>query len=365
MSRTTKTRRSIYSSSLLHGSLREVASSSRGDLIMQPTERSIRSGQLPLAPESTIASTVPVVGGGTSIPTMSDCEGSPETSGTDDSSLVRKKSEAVDGRTPSHHPAQEQHLSKSRQYYRDMMLGVNDGLVSTFLLVVGVSGGGMDVTGVLLTAIAGAVAGAISMFAGEFVATKSQNEVMSGEIKLEREHIREYHAEEVQELAHLLTVIGIPDSPIATGKTKSTTNEIDNSTANESEQIRRNMIRYYASNPDALLKIMIALEFGVIDQEVRSPMKAGGASFVSFLLGSLPSVIPFAFVANITIGLIISGLACGLGLLVVGAVKCWATKGNMWLAALENLSITALGSGVAYGIGVGFESLVSEEVPLR
>ncbi len=100
------------------------------------------SCQLPLAPESTIASTKPV--GGISIPT-SDCEGAPETSGTDELP-VRNKSGAVDG-MQSPHPAQKQHLSKSRQYYRDVMLGVNDGLVSTFLLVVGVSGGGMDVTG--------------------------------------------------------------------------------------------------------------------------------------------------------------------------------------------------------------------------
>lgn len=78
------------------------------------------------------------------------------------------------------HPAHTEHLHNTRQYYRDMMLGVNDGLVSTLLLVAGVVGGGLDVTSVLLTAVSGAIAGAISMFAGEFVATKSQNEVMSG-----------------------------------------------------------------------------------------------------------------------------------------------------------------------------------------
>lgn len=61
-----------------------------------------------------------------------------------------------------------------------MMLGVNDGLVSTLLLVAGVVGGGMDVKSTLLTAVSGAIAGAISMFAGEYVATKSQNEVMTG-----------------------------------------------------------------------------------------------------------------------------------------------------------------------------------------
>ena len=262
----------------------------------------------------------------------------------------------------SAHPAQVQHLSKSRQYYRDMMLGVNDGLVSTFLLVVGVIGGGMDVTGVLLTAIAGAIAGAISMFAGEFVATKSQNEVMKGEIMLEREHIKNYHAEEVKELTHLLTVIGIPGSPTTERKSQSAITS-DGASETEAQQMRRSMIRYYASNPDALLKIMIALEFGVIDGEVRSPFVAGAASFVSFLFGSLPSVIPFIFAADIKTGLIISGAACGVGLFSVGAVKTWATRGNLWLAALENLGITAVGSGIAYGIGVGFDNLVGDDLP--
>ena len=110
------------------------------------------------------------------------------------------------------HPAHQEHLIKSRQYYRDMILGVNDGLVSTFLLVAGVVGGGMNVSSTLITAISGAIAGSISMFAGEYIATKSQNEVLEGEIKLEHEHIKRYHAEEIQELANLLTLIGIPKS---------------------------------------------------------------------------------------------------------------------------------------------------------
>ena len=73
---------------------------------------------------------------------------------------------------------QQKHLGPSRQYWRDIILGVNDGLVSTFLLVTGVAGGGMRSRDILLTAIAGALAGAVSMAAGEYIATKSQNEVM-------------------------------------------------------------------------------------------------------------------------------------------------------------------------------------------
>lgn len=56
-----------------------------------------------------------------------------------------------------------EHLGTSRQYWRDIILGVNDGLISTFLLVAGVAGGGLDSRDILLTGVAGALAGGVSM----------------------------------------------------------------------------------------------------------------------------------------------------------------------------------------------------------
>lgn len=81
---------------------------------------------------------------------------------------------------PSEDPDYEEHLGDGRQYWRDIILGVNDGLVSTFLLIAGVVGAGLPNGEILLTALAGTVAGAISMAAGEYIATKTQNEVMDG-----------------------------------------------------------------------------------------------------------------------------------------------------------------------------------------
>ena len=81
----------------------------------------------------------------------------------------------------------EPHIGASRQYMRDIILGVNDGLVSTFLLVSGVVGGGLSSTDVLLTGVAGALAGMISMAIGEYLATKSQEEVFDAELALEAE----------------------------------------------------------------------------------------------------------------------------------------------------------------------------------
>ncbi|KAL3792990.1 hypothetical protein HJC23_011003 [Cyclotella cryptica] len=260
-----------------------------------------------------------------------------------------------------HHPAHREHLQKTRQYYRDMMLGVNDGLVSSLLLVAGVVGGGMDVTAVLLTAVSGAIAGAISMFAGEYVATKSQNEVMSGEIKLEHEHVAKYHAEEMQELSSLLSLIGIPSSSPDLNELSSDLEEAGTS-QEEIRELKRLITKYYHANPDALVKIMIALELGVIDDEVRSPFVAGATSFGCFFVGALPSTVPFAIISDPRLGLLAAGIATGLGLSMVGAVKSWATRGNFLCSAIENLSITVAGGAVAYGIGVGFQRLMGNDL---
>ena len=93
----------------------------------------------------------------------------------------------------------EPHVGVTRQYWRDIILGVNDGLVSVFLLVAGVVGGGLDSDQVLLTALAGAIAGAISMAAGEYLATQSQEEVFDREIALERIHIQHFRDGEVEQ----------------------------------------------------------------------------------------------------------------------------------------------------------------------
>ena len=231
-----------------------------------------------------------------------------------------------------------EHLGGSRQYWRDIILGVNDGLISTFLLVAGVAGGGLSSTDILLTALAGSLAGAVSMATGEFVATKSQNEVMQGELALEQEHVDLYRDDEILELESLLPLIGI-DVTVA-------------------PDLVQSLLQHYRAHPTALLKIMTVLEFGVIDDEVRSPIRAGLFSCLLFIVGSLPSVLPFLWVAHDTplVGLWWAAICTTTALFVVGAVKTWATRGNWCSAAWENLSIAGAGGVLAYGVGVLFDA---------
>jgi len=242
-----------------------------------------------------------------------------------------------------------EHLGQHRQYARDMILGVNDGIISTFLLVAGVSGSGLTTDDIFFTAVAGALAGAVSMSAGEYIATKSQNEVLQGEIGLEKLHIRDFHEEELKELTGdhdhghdhdhidsgtgggLFNIIGIPP---------------------ESKQLRQQLVEHYRNDKSALLRLMVALEFGVVEDEERSPWTAAIFSGLLFFVGSLPSVIPFAFsVLTPQEGLFIAAGCTSIALLVVGGIKTWATRGNCVTAAIENLSVAGFGGIIAYFVG--------------
>lgn len=235
---------------------------------------------------------------------------------------------------PNKPPTQSQtdHLGKQRQYWRDIILGINDGLVSTFLLVVGVSGGGLTCSDILITAISGALAGAVSMFAGEYMATKSQDEVLEGEIKLETDHIHSCHAAEVRELPELLSLIGIP--------------------TDGQDFLRNQLIEFYASNEEALLKVMVALEFGVLETERRNPFIAGVTSGLLFFIGSLPSLLPYAMCSDEVDALFLATFSTGVVLLIVGLVKSIVTRMNNWLySSFENFVIVGLGGSLAYLIG--------------
>ncbi len=228
----------------------------------------------------------------------------------------------------------QDHLGKARQYLRDVILGVNDGLVSTFLLVAGVVGAGLTSTQVLLTAIAGALAGMISMGAGEYLATKSQEEVFAAEMDLEAQHLKEHRDHERDELRHMFGDMGLAGDDLET------------------------VVQIIDGSDETMLGVMAGLEFGIVDTEKRNPLMAGFASAGLFLAGALPSVLPFALFDDTKTALLVSALLAGFGLVVVGATKTLMTKKNPVLSALENLGIGLAGGVLSFFVGQFFESFI-------
>lgn len=229
--------------------------------------------------------------------------------------------------TDTHPPGYEPHIGESRQYWRDIVLGVNDGLVSIFLLVVGVVGGGLASRDILLASIAAAVAGAISMAAGEYLATKSQDEVLSAELRLERTHIARFRELEMSQLRGFFTDMGIRPEHLD------------------------GVMAAFEDNDEALLQAMAALEFGFVDKERRSPYKAMAASGFLFLAGSIPVILPFAITTDVFTATVWATVLTALGLFAVGAVKARVSRTNPVKSGLENLVIAGLGGVGAYFLG--------------
>lgn len=237
----------------------------------------------------------------------------------------------VDQTPPGYVP----HIGESRQYWRDIILGVNDGLVSIFLLVVGVASGGLSRDDIILTAVAAAIAGGVSMASGEYLATKSQDEVLSAELALERTHIRDFKEMEVDQLRDYFTDMGVRSEDLP------------------------GVIAAFDDNDEAILNAMAALEFGFLDSERRSPYMAMAASGGLFLVGSLPSILPYVFIADVRTATVVATVLALGGLFVVGVVKAYVAKTHWVKSGLENLVIAGIGGVIAWGIGRLFNATVA------
>lgn len=230
-------------------------------------------------------------------------------------------------------PPYRPHQGSHRQYLRDMILGVNDGLVSMFLLILGIGGGGLSSKDILLAGIAGTIAGAISMALGEYMATKSQSEVYDGDLELEKEHFKYYREVELEQVREVFTDLGFKGQQLEDAVTT-----ID-------------------SNDESLLKIMKAFEFGQNDADQRHPAIAMLMSGGLFFAGAFPTFIPFAFTSDVTIGLIVSTILSLIAMFAVGAFKTIMTRGDWWKGGFENFIFGAAAAGLTYGVGVAYEKI--------
>jgi VIT1/CCC1 family predicted Fe2+/Mn2+ transporter len=229
-------------------------------------------------------------------------------------------------------PPYRPHIGATRQYMRDIVLGVNDGLVSVFLLVVGVVGGGLATREVLLAGLTGGLAGAISMAAGEYIATKSQEEVFDSEMELEREHLLYHRDKELDEIREMFGDMGLPPPQV------------------------ENVVTALDADDESLIKAMMALEFGIVEEERRSPYRAAIYSGLLFVAGSLPTVLPFVFVESTGRGLLFAGIGAGIALFAVGAAKTITTRKNPIWSGLENVAIATVGAGLAYAVGSAYNA---------
>ena len=209
---------------------------------------------------------------------------------------------------------------------RAAVFGVNDGLISNASLILGVAGAAADHTVIILTGVAGLVAGAFSMAAGEYVSVRSQREMYEYQIGLERDELAEYPEEEAHELALIYEARGIaPDEA-------------------------QSMARQVITDPERALDTLAREELGLNPEDLGSPWGAALSSFVSFASGSAIPLAPYL------LGLGDASLPAAIGLtavtlFVVGATLSLFTGRSALASGARMLAIGAAAGGVTYCIG--------------
>jgi vacuolar iron transporter family protein len=245
----------------------------------------------------------------------------------------RSNSETRSARRDHHHrdPTHE-HRDVSGGWLRPTVFGAMDGLVTNVSLIAGVGGGGLDRSRIILTGLAGLVAGAFSMATGEYTSVQSQNELVRAEVELERRELERNPEYEQRELAEAFADKGV-DVELA--------HEV-------AEQVSK--------DPDEALRLHAQEELGVDPTELPSPWVAAMSSFLSFSLGAVVPILTFlAGVAQLWPALVVSGVA----LFTAGAVVARLTDKPAWYGGARQLLLAALAAGVTYGVGRAIGASVS------
>ena len=210
---------------------------------------------------------------------------------------------------------------------RAAVFGVNDGLVSNASLVMGVAGAGAAGEYVLMTGVAGLLAGAMSMAAGEFVSVRSQREMYEYQIALEREEVAEYPEEEAEELALIYEARGV---------------EITQA---------REITRTLFERPEQALDVLAREELGLNPDDLGSPWHAATFSFVSFAFGAATPLIPFVIGVSNTQTIAIAGGVTLLALFGVGMMISLFTGRSALLSGLRMALIGAGAGIVSFAVG--------------
>ncbi|MBA2701126.1 MAG: VIT1/CCC1 transporter family protein [Chloroflexi bacterium] len=210
---------------------------------------------------------------------------------------------------------------------RAVIFGVSDGLVSNLSLVMGVAAAAAaNPSFILLAGIAGLMAGAFSMAAGEYISMQSQRELFERQIELERAEMEAMPEEEEAELAAAYRAKGFrPD---------------------EATRIAAQIF----ANPATALDTLVREELGLDPDELGSPWGAAAGSFVAFAVGASVPVVPYLLGGGTTITLTSLGLSL-IALFAVGAGVSLLTGRSLLYSGFRQLGIGLAAAVVTYGIG--------------
>lgn len=228
------------------------------------------------------------------------------------------------GVAASAHYVGHRHRDVSGGWLRPAVFGAMDGLVTNVSLIAGVGGGGGARHTIILTGVAGLVAGAFSMATGEYASVTSQNEAVAAEVAIERLELERHPEAEIEELAQSYEARGV------------------------SRATAMAFVRELSQRPDEALRSHSQQELGVDPGGLASAWTAAISSFACFGVGALLPLLPFLFgTSSLVVSLAVSAVA----LAVAGALVARVTSRSPVFSALRQLALGFFAVAVTYAVG--------------
>jgi VIT1/CCC1 family predicted Fe2+/Mn2+ transporter/rubrerythrin len=210
---------------------------------------------------------------------------------------------------------------------REVVFGGQDGLISTTTLVAGIAATTAQNVVVLVAGIIAAIAGALSMAVGSYLASRAQRQLYESELANEQREVAEKPGEEMAELLAALVGRGMP---------------------------RRDAIevtRRIAAHPGLMLEMLGALELGLVPESLGSPTRDALVTGMAFVVGSAVPLLPF-IVLEVKPALMVTMLLALAALFALGAMKAWLSERPMVVSGLEVLLLGGAAGAFGYGLGL-------------
>lgn len=209
---------------------------------------------------------------------------------------------------------------------RAAVFGINDGLVSNTSLILGIAGAQADSSVIVLSGVAGMLAGAFSMAAGEYVSVRTQREFFEYQIGLERAEFEEYPEEEQEEIALIYEARGL------------------------SLDLARELAAGLMADHDNALDTLAREELGLNPDDLGSPRGAAISSFIAFGVGAVLPLLPFLLLSP-TAALPGTIVVAAVALFTVGAVVSLYTGRSAVVSGLRLLAIGSAAGLVTWLVG--------------
>jgi VIT1/CCC1 family predicted Fe2+/Mn2+ transporter len=227
-------------------------------------------------------------------------------------------------RLDHHHPG---HRAVAGGTARAAVFGVSDGLVSNVSLILGFAGSGAGSSVVRLAGLAGAIAGGISMAAGEWISVSAQNDLIERELEIERRELTHNPAAETEELAGMY--------------------EADGMSPEHARRAAADVMR----RPEEALAVHARAELGVDPGRLASPARAAASSLVCFLFGALLPVVPWLWSATGTAPTVASIVIGVIAAAAVGALIGRLAARSVPRSIVRQVGIVLGACAITYAIG--------------